>query len=57
MNNGNWSVAFTIIFEGIQVDFMELPLEHRIQILQNLAIGETQGILHKEERSYGKIAS
>ena len=57
MKNGSWSVAFTIIFEGTQVDFMELPMENRIQILQDLVIGETQGILRKEERCYGKTAS
>ena len=49
----DWSVAFTITFKGLQIDFMELPDDARLQILkslilQSLIAGETEGILYGE---------
>lgn len=44
-----WSVAFTIVVNGIQVDFMELPEPSRIEILMALISGKTNGIFSSEE--------
>ena len=41
MNIGNWRIAFTITFKGIEIDFMELPDDARLQILKSLIAGET----------------
>lgn len=45
MKKDCWSVAFTITVDGLQVDFMELPEQYRIQILRRLFEGETNGTL------------
>ena len=49
MTTDHWTVAFTIVVDGIQVDFTELPEHKRIQILRSLFAGETQGNLYGEE--------
>lgn len=49
MKTGAWSIAFTIVVNGLQVDFMELPEQHRVQILRRLFEGETSGTLDNEE--------
>lgn len=43
MKTDCWSVAFTITVDGIQVDFMELPEQSRIEILRALLAGKTEG--------------
>lgn len=43
MKSDCWSVAFTITADGIQVDFMELPEQSRIEILRALLAGKTEG--------------
>ena len=43
----DWSVAFTITFKGLQIDFMELPDDARLQILKSLIAGETEGVLYE----------
>lgn len=58
MTTDNWTVAFTIVVDGIQVDFTELPEQKRIQILRQLFAGETNGILEdKEHLKYEKAVS
>lgn len=43
MTTGRWSAAFTIVADGIQIDFMELPEQSRIEILRALLAGKTEG--------------
>ena len=56
MNIGNWRIAFTITFKGIEIDFMELPDDARLQILKSLIAGETEGVLY-EETGHERAAS
>lgn len=54
----HWTAAFTIVVEGIQVDFSELPEQKRIQILRELSADETNGTLENQEQlAYGKAVS
>lgn len=54
----HWTAAFTIVVDGIQVDFTELPEQKQIHILRRLLAGETNGILEdKEHLKYGKAVS
>ena len=48
MKPNRWSVAFTIVVNGLQIDFMELPQEYRVHILRCLFEGETNGTLDNE---------
>lgn len=58
MATDRWTAAFTIVVDGIQVDFTELPEQMRIQILRQLFVGETSGTLESPERlEYGKAVS
>lgn len=58
MKKDCWSVAFAITVDGLQVDFMELPEQYRIQILRRLFEGDTNGTLdHKEPMEYQKAVS
>ena len=53
-----WTAAFTIVVGGIQVDFTELPEQKRIQILQQLFAGATNGTLEESGRlEYGRAVS
>lgn len=55
MTTDYWTAAFTIVVDGIQVDFTELPEQKRIQILRQLFAGETSGTLENPEHlKYGK---
>ena len=56
MNLGKWRIAFTITFKGIEIDFMELPDDARLQILKSLIAGETEGVLY-EETGHERAAS
>lgn len=49
MNTGVWSAAFTIVVNGLQIDFMELPEQCRIQILRSLFEGKTNGAIDNKE--------
>lgn len=54
----HWTAAFTIVVDGIQVDFSELPEQKRIQILRELFAGETNSTLEsREQLEYGKAVS
>lgn len=54
----HWTAAFTIVVDGIQVDFTELPEQKRIQILRSLFAGETNGTLeNRGHMEYGKAVS
>lgn len=58
MTTDRWTAAFTIVVDGIQVDFTELPEQLRIQILRRLFVGETSGALERlEGLEYGKAVS
>lgn len=54
----HWTAAFTIVVDGIQVDFSELTEQKQIHILRRLFAGETNGILEdKEHLKYEKAVS
>lgn len=58
MTTDHRTAAFTIVVDGIQVDFTELPEQKRIQILRSLFAGETNGTFeHLERLEYGKAVS
>ena len=57
MTKDHWSVAFTIVVNGIQVDFMELPEQSRLEILKALIAGKTEGVLYSTEIARQKTAS
>lgn len=58
MINNCWIAAFTIVVNGIQVDFMELPEQSRLEILKALVAGKTNGTLDmREYLEYGKAVS
>lgn len=43
MKYGNWTIAFTIEVNGLQVDFTELTNEEQYQILWQLSRGRLSG--------------
>lgn len=49
MKKGTWSVAFTIVVDGIEVDLMELSQAGRTQILLQLRQGITNGAFMEDE--------
>lgn len=57
MKTDCWSVAFTITVDGVQVDFMELPEQSRIEILMALMVGKTEGVFPDTHVAYQKNAS
>ena len=58
MTTDHWTAAFTIVVDGIQVDFTELPEQRRIQILRRLFMGETNGTFENlEQLEYEKAVS
>ena len=58
MTTDYWTAAFTIVVSGIQMNFTELPEQQRIQSLQKLFTGETNGTLENPERlKYGNLVS
>lgn len=58
MTTDYWTAAFTIVVDGIQVDFTELPEQKRVHILRSLFAGETNGTLEGSERlEYEKAVS
>ena len=54
--NGNWSVSFTIIVNGIQIDFTELSEKSRVHIIHQLITGEMKGTLYKDYKNDLNIA-
>lgn len=55
---GTWSAAFTIVVDGLQIDFTELSQQNRIEILKELVQGTTNGeILENDEPEYIKAVS
>ena len=58
MTKGHWCAAFTIVVDDIQVDFMELPEQRRLEILKALITGKTEGRLSEQEATCcGRAAS
>ncbi len=56
MKYGHWSAAFTIVVNGLQVDYSELSKEEQYQILWQLSRNQTSGeflengVQHLEKR-------
>ena len=50
MNYGNWTIAFTIEVNGLQVDFTELTNEEQCQILWQLSRGRLSGEFMEDGR-------
>lgn len=44
MKYGHWSAAFTIVVNGLQVDYSELSKEEQYQILWQLSRNQTSEI-------------
>lgn len=56
MKPNYWCAAFTIVVDGVQIDFMELSDHYRLEILKALVAGQTEGTL-QVDAVYQKNAS
>lgn len=49
MKTGTWQAAFTIVLDGMEIDWTELSSVSRMEILLQLRKGITSGELFEEE--------